>query len=642
MFNYLFQPIKIGNLELKNRFVVPAMVTQYCGEDGKPTERYIAYHEAKARGGWGLIITENHCVDELWGAYPKLPGIWEDGQIESHRVFTDRIHAAGAKVCCQIYHSGIISSLVRSGGQPAQAPSALRDKTRQDAPRAMTIEEIETLVEKFGNAAWRAREAGFDMVEIHAAHGYLINEFLSSFFNKRADRYGGSLNDRCRFMLEIIANVRKKVGPDYPLQLRVSAVEYLDGGLDIGQARAIAMLAEQAGINSIHVTYAVPSSTTQSVAPHSVPRADYVDVAAEIKKVVDIPVIAVGRINEPIIAEAVLKAAKSDLVAMGRASLADPELPNKAREGRLDEIRYCVGCIQGCRGENRKGDAGIRCLANPLLGYESRYDMAPVKEPKRILIAGGGVSGLQAAVTAAQKGHRITLCEEGEELGGQWAVAAMPPTKTEFQTVLIWLKNQLNVLGVDVRLNTAVTKELLAEEKPEVFLVATGSKPVMPQIPGIDLPHVVQAVEVLAGRVKSGNRVVIIGGGVVGAETADYVVKQGGKVFIIEMLAQLAMGGEPFTNEYLFARLADGGVEAITDATCIGIERGIVRYVRNGAESFLEAIDQVIVAVGVRKHNLLAEVGEQLGIRTVSIGDANGVKDGLRDIKEAFDTAIVL
>jgi 2,4-dienoyl-CoA reductase-like NADH-dependent reductase (Old Yellow Enzyme family)/thioredoxin reductase len=642
MFNYLFQRIKIGTLELKNRFVVPAMVTQYCGEDGKPNERYIAYHEAKAKGGWGLIITEATSVEQSWGSFLKQAGIWEDGQIDSHRIFTDRIHVAGGKVCCQIYHPGMFSNLKRTGGRPAQAPSALRAKTRTDVPKELTVAEIETLIEKFGDAALRAQKAGYDMVELHGAHGYIIQEFLSSFYNKRTDRYGGSLNNRFRFLREVIENVRRKTGSVYPLQLRLSAVEYIDGGLDIAQARAIAILAEQAGVNSLDIAFSLISSNVQAVGPYCEPRATYVENAAEIKKVVSIPVIAVGRINEPIIAEALLKAGKSDLVAMGRGSLADPELPNKAREGRLDEIMYCIGCVQGCRGENWKTDHGIRCLVNPMLGCECRYDLAPVKVPKRVLIAGGGVSGLQAAVTAAQKGHKATLCEKGAELGGQWALAAMVPTKTEFQTLLIWLKNQLETLKVDVRLHTTVTDGLLMKEKPDVFLVATGSKPVTPPIPGIDQPYVTQAAEVLAGRVNAGSRVAIIGGGAVGAETAEFIAKQGGKAFVIEMLPQLAQGAEPWTNAYLFVRLSDGGVEAFTETTCTEIEEGVVRYVRNGVEGALEGIDQVIIAVGVRKHNTLAEVGERLGIRTISIGDANGVKDGLRDIREAFDTAMAL
>ena len=299
----VFEPFKINQMELKNSMVVSAMVTNYCSEDGMATEKFIAYHEHKAKGGWGLIITEDYAVTPTAGGFKKLPGLWEDGQIESHKELTRRIHEAGGKIAAQIYHAGRETSSAITGEQPI-GPSALKDPTMPETPREMTVEEIHELVEQFGDCARRAKEAGFDAVEVHGAHGYLIGAFASPFSNKRSDEYGGTIRNRARFAMEIIENIKEKCGKDYPVLYRMSAVEYVPGGLDC-----------------IHCSQGVYASTYVIIPPSVVPRAAYVENAAEIKKVVDVPVIAVGRINDVEIAESVLQADKADLVTMARASL---------------------------------------------------------------------------------------------------------------------------------------------------------------------------------------------------------------------------------------------------------------------------------------------------------------------------------
>lgn len=635
----LFKPITIGTVEMKNRLVVPAISTQYCGRDGQATERYISYLEARAKGGWGLIITENYPVNEFGGATLSLPGLWSDEQIPSHRKLTERVHGHGAKICCQIYHAGRAAHPKIQDG-PKVAPSPIRDCTRKDLPRSLTRAEIHTIVEQFGAAALRAKRAGFDMVEIHGAHGYLVSQFLSGFSNKRTDEYGGSLHGRCRFLLEILEEVRGRVGSDFPIQLRISAAEGVDGGLSIGESQATALMAQAAGIAAIHVSQGCHANMADMISPYYVPRAAYAGNAAAVKAVVKIPVIGVGRINDPLIAEAVLASGAMDLVAMGRASLADPDLPRKAQTDSLDDIRYCFGCMQGCIGKG--GRRGIRCLANPELGQEFQTPRRLAETPRRILVAGGGIAGCEAAILAAQRGHRVSLLEASDYLGGQWRAAAMPPGKSELNTLLFRQSRQLVQLGVETRLRTPVTEELLRCEEPDLVIVATGGVPFRPPISGIDRPHVVPAADVLTGAVPAGSDIVVVGGGLVGAETADYAAQQGASVTILEMGPTVAGDGEPVPNQFLLRNLRQRRVRVYTEAVCTEIEELGVRFTQGGREHLIEHVNQVILAAGTRPVTELARVCERLGIWAVSVGDAARVKNGMQNIWEAFDLAAKL
>lgn len=353
-----------------------------------------------------------------------------DGQIESHRKLAERVHAAGGKIAAQIYHAGRETSSAVTGVQPV-APSAVREPSMPETPRELTIPEIHTLVEQFGDCAKRAKAAGFDAVEVHGAHGYLAGAFASPFSNKRSDEYGGTIRNRARFGMEIIRNIKEKCGKDYPVLYRISSVEYVPGGLDIEESKVIARLMEEAGADCIHCSQGVYASTHTIIPPSVFPRAGYVEHAAEMKKAVQIPVIAVGRINDVEIAESVLQSKKADLVTMARASLADPELPNKVLKGRGDEVIRCIGCLQGCIGENGKGN-GIRCLVNPLTGMEDEYDLTLAEKAKQVLVIGGGIAGCEAAISEALKGHKVTLIEKNDRLGGQWIPASVPIGKSEF------------------------------------------------------------------------------------------------------------------------------------------------------------------------------------------------------------------
>lgn len=634
----VFEPMKINGLELKNRIVVSAMVTNYCTPDGNATEKFIAYHEHKAKGGWGLIITEDYAVTPTAGGFVNLPGLWEDGQIESHRKLTERVHAAGGKIAAQIYHAGRETSSAVTGVQPV-APSAVREPSMPETPRELTIPEIHTLVEQFGDCAKRAKAAGFDAVKVHGAHGYLVGAFASPFSNKRSDEYGGTIRNRARFGMEIIRNIKEKCGEDYPVLYRISSVEYVPGGLDIEESKVIARLMEEAGADCIHCSQGVYASTHTIIPPSVFPRAGYVEHAAEMKKAVQIPVIAVGRINDVEIAESVLQSKKADLVTMARASLADPELPNKVLKGRGDEVIRCIGCLQGCIGENGKGN-GIRCLINPLTGMEDEYDLTPAEKAKQVLVIGGGIAGCEAAISAALKGHKVTLIEKNDRLGGQWIPASVPIGKSEFTSFLCWQKSMLEKMHVQILLNTTADAELIKLYEPDTVIIATGSRPFIPPIQGADQDFVVTAHDVLLGKTEPGNRVVVIGGGLVGAETADMLGQQCEQVTIIEMLSQIMKDGEAAPTKYMKERFSQNGVQIHTSTKLLEIGDHTVTAEKDGERFVLENIDTVIIAVGVKTDRTLLDSMEHVSCKVLKVGDANGVKNGYLGIREGYEAGL--
>lgn len=633
----IFEPLKLRNLELKNRMVVSAMVTNYCTPDGMATEKFIAYHEHKAKGGWGLIITEDYAITPAAGGFKNLPGLWEDAQIESHRELTRRVHEAGGRIAAQIYHAGRETTSQVTGEQPI-APSAVREPSMPETPRELSVAEIHELVQQFGDCARRAKEAGFDGVEVHGAHGYLVGAFASPFSNKRSDEYGGTIRNRARFGMEIIRNIKEKCGEDYPVIYRISSVEYVPGGLEIEESKVIARLMEEAGADCIHCSQGVYASTHTIIPPSVFPRAGYVDHAAEMKKAVKIPVIAVGRINDVKIAESVLESGKADLVTMARASLADPELPKKAAEGRYDEILRCIGCLQGCAGESGKGKC-VRCLVNPLTGMEDEYDMSPAEKAKKVLVIGGGVSGCEAAVAAALKGHKVTLIEKSGQLGGQWIPASVPVGKGEFTSFICWQKRMLEKMQVQVLLNTTADAELIQLYEPDTLILATGSQPFIPPIKGASQDFVVTAHEILLGKKEAGKKTVVIGGGLVGAETADMLGAQCEQVSIVEMLPQIMKDGEPSPARYMKERFEKNHVAIHTSTRVKEIGDHAVIGEKDGQELRIEA-DTVVIAVGVRTDRSLLDSLDGISCKTVLAGDANGVKNGYLGIREGFEAGL--
>jgi len=624
---------------IKNRFVVSPMVMNYCTADGRATETYIAYHEARAKGGWGLIITEDYAVDPASKAFVGIGGLWEDGQIPGHAELTRRVHAHGAAIFCQIYHAGRQATRGVTG-LDSYAPTAIACPFTGQMPHALTIEEIENIIEEFGDCAARAEKAGFDGVEIHGGHGYLIAQFMSSYSNKRFDKYGGSLYNRMRFPLAIVADIREKCGPDFPIQFRISADEYVPGGRTIEDTKAQLWMLEQAGVDSFDVSIGTDGSHHVMVAAPFAGHGWMTDHAAAVKKLVTKPVLTVGRINDPLVAEAVVASGKADGVAMGRGSLADPEMPNKAREGRFEDIIQCTGCMQGC--ESRViAQLPVRCTMNPRTGRENEFAITPAPEKKKVFVAGGGPAGMEAAIVAAQRGHQVSLFEKDERLGGQFYLAAVPPFKGEISSFLAWQRHTLEKLGVAVALKTPLTADVVREQQPDAVIVATGSTPVAMPISGLDRPFVVSAQDVLEGKVSLSGKVAVIGGGMIGCETANHLAHHGAKPTIIEMLCELA-GEEPLAiKRILFESLKERDVEIHCEYTVTGVTTDRqIEALQDGEKRVLGPFESIVLAGGMRPVNgLVAELQGLIG-NLQSVGDANGVRTALEALEEGYEAGL--
>ncbi|MBR4162875.1 MAG: FAD-dependent oxidoreductase, partial [Solobacterium sp.] len=625
MLQKVFTPMNIGTCTIKNRFAVPAMVTNYCDDDGMVTDRYIAYIAERAKGGFGLIITEDYAVTEHGKGYARIPGLWKDEQIEGSKKLTDAAHEYGAKIFCQMYHPGKQSTLLSTGGVQPVAPSAIKDPLCQTLPREITIDEIHTLVKEFGEAALRAKKAGFDGIEVHAGHGYLIAQFLSPFINKRTDEYGGCFENRVRFLDEVYAEIRKNVGEDFPIQIRFSANEFVAGGRTEAESYQLAMHVEELGFNSINVSNGVYASDAihQVIAPMAADHAFNMEAAMNIKKLVNIPVLVANRINNPNMAETLIAMGKTDFVCMGRGSIVDPELPNKAKEGRFDEINYCLGCLQGC-GNSLFFKGYVDCLVNPNVGLEYQNNLNKAEKAKKVMIIGGGPAGLMAARTAAQKGHDVTLFEKDSHLGGAFRAATYPMGKGELSTVISSYRAQCQKLGVKILMNTEVTEETIKEFSPEAIIIATGSKPLMPPIKGIDSPNVVTGEDILYGvKEPLPGPVVVCGGGEVGGETAEFIAETSFfPVTILEMQKDI-LNDMAFQNkDGLLKMLANKHVNVITNAKVSEITENGVSYTDpNGATVTVPAAT-VVSAFGYKAYNPLQETAEKLCSEVYVVGSA--------------------
>lgn len=619
MLKHLFSPLEIQGKTLKNRCVVPAMVMNYCNEDGTCTERFAAYHETKAKGGFGMIITEDFAVAPGGKGFKCLPGLWNDEQIPGFAAFTDRIHKHGAVIIAQIYHAG---RQTNAGviGQAPWAPSAIPCPFSPDMPHEMTQAEIQETVSQFGDCARRAKAAGFDGVEIHGAHGYLIAQFMSPYSNKRTDCYGGPLQNRMRFALEIIRDIRVKCGDDFIVGYRISCDEFVTGGRTIEDTKAIVPYLEAAGISYINATAGVYRSFDAVIPSMFTRHAWIADFAAEVKQITSLPVLSVGRYNDPRIADSVIASGKADMIAFGRQSLADPYTPVKAQEGRFDDIRTCIGCHHGCVGNLLKNVPGA-CILNPFLGKESEIKIEKTASPKNVMVIGAGPGGLEAAIYAAKRGHKVKVYEKERWAGGAFRLAAVPPGKGEITTFITWQLHELEALGVQVVLETEVTPELVALIKPDVIIAANGATPIVPKtIPGSDKPHVVTANDVLAGKVNTGNRVVVIGGGDVGAETANHLALYLKQVTLVEMLDDIAADEVVVPRWGLLEDIDRHKVRVCTGTTVQEIKDDGVVLAGNVNEEI--PADTVVLAVGSRPNKELGEALQAAGYDVRVIGDA--------------------
>jgi 2,4-dienoyl-CoA reductase-like NADH-dependent reductase (Old Yellow Enzyme family)/thioredoxin reductase len=637
MFEHLFTPIRIGKMEVKNRIGLPPMTVGYGTPDANLTDRHRAYYEARAKGGAGLIVTEAAAINanRKYGLFPL--GLYEDAQIPSWAKLADAVHPYGTKVGVQLMDPGPESIQMLTGTQPV-GPSAVVGRSHfRSLPRELSTGEVEAVVEDFAQAVRRARDAGLDCVQIHAAHGYaMVGSFLSPFFNKRTDRYGGSLEGRLQMLLEIIAAVRAEVGPDFPLMLRMSGDERRVGGRTLQETQFIARSLVEAGVDGLEISGgAIPTVFYAVVPPQGTELAPNANFAKAIKEVVDVPIICVGRINTPRLAEFVIATGRADLVSMGRALNADPEMPNKAAEGRLDEIRPCVGCNEGCISSVMKGlPAG--CILNTAAGKESEDFIVPAEQPKRVLVAGGGPAGMEAARVAALRGHDVTLCERRQKLGGQVNLASVAPFKQEISQVVGYLSREVEKAGVKVELGKEVTPSLVVELKPDTVIVATGATPLRPaSIPGIDGEKVVSAWEVLAGRSEAAiaGNVLIIGGGLVACELADFLADTHDNtgamptiVTMLEMQPLMAIQSVYEVRHLLMKRLHEKGVQMINGATVTEIfEDGAAYTTHDGKEESVRGAEYVILAMGSQPLDELSGKLEGRVPEIHVIGDAKEV-----------------
>lgn len=660
----LFKPIKINSLRIKNRIAMPAMHLGYC-ENGFVTDRLVDFYEERAKGGAGLIIVGGCAIDHH--GYPSMIIINDDKYIPGLSRLTAAVKKHGAAISAQLFHAGRYSYSFMFGVEPV-APSPVPSSLTRVTPRELTGEEVLNMIESFGAAALRAKQAGFDAVEVIASAGYLISQFLSPITNLRRDKFGGDLENRMLFGIEVAKNIRQKVGPDFPVIFRVGGNDFMPGGNTNDEIKLFCKELEKAGVDAINVTGGWHETLVPQITM-GVPRGNYVYLATRIKQLVNIPVIACNRINDPVLADSFLFDGLADMVGMARGLIADPELPLKAAGGRLGDIRRCIGCNQGCLDAVFSGHM-VTCLVNARAGRESELQTAPAGRLKIVLVVGGGPAGLEAARVAAGRGHRVTLWEKTCSLGGQLNIAAIPPGREEFSLLVNYFACQMEALGVQVELNKEATVENVLEFGADAVIVATGASPISPPIQGSNGENVVQAWDVLSSKVNTGHKVAIIGGGAVGCETALFLARKGTispetmhflalnraetwerlvklaskgikEVTVIEMRRSAGADIGQSTRWTILQDLHRYGVKVITGAVAEEIKPSGV-YIKKGEQRELVEADTVVMAVGSRPESSLCEMLKENVKEIYMVGDAVSPRKALDAIYDGFTAGEVL
>ncbi len=630
---------------------MPPMHSGYCSAEGTVSQQLIDYYEARAKGGAGLIIVEAATPNVNRKYFPNTLGIYDDRFIPGWQKLVEKVKSHGAKIAVQVMEPGP-GAYSFLNGVPNIGPSPVAPRDIRETPRQMTLKEIQEVVQDYAVAAERIKKAGFDAVQIHAAHQYaMLGSFLSAMYNKRTDAYGGSLEGRVKLLADVLRGIRNRIGRDFPIIVRISGEDHYSGGRTLQETQIIAPLIVEAGADALEISGGtIPEKFDAVVPPSGTPLAVNADCAAGIKRMVDVPIICVGRINSPQVAEFVLKTGKADLVSMGRALIADPDLPRKAREGHFEDIAPCVADNQGCL-VNPFGKKSASCLINPARGRERELELVPTTNPRNLLVVGGGPAGLETARVAALRGHKVVLCEKEDILGGQINIASVAPGKQELSQLIQYLSLQSKKAGVDIKLNTEVTPAMVRELKPDAVVVATGARPLIPDtIPGINRKNVISAWDVLAGKkVKKAKNVVVIGGGSVGCETADFLASLGDNlmvgrtsVTIVEMLSKVALDMSTQGRHLLMERLRAKGVQILrsTEVKEI-IDRGVVIR-KNDQEKTLAEVDVIILAVGVASNDNLSDEIRQSVPDIHVIGDARKTRRAIEAVFEGRETGLRL
>ncbi len=657
----LFSPIRVNGVTLRNRIVMPAFGLKYCGIDRKPSERLAAFYEARAKGGCGLIVIGGVGID-LVGSGLMVPSIESDDFITPWKSLIERVHTHGAALFLQLFHAGRYQHSMLAKGQQSVAPSAVASRYTGETPRELLESEILDIEEKFAQAARRAREAGADGVELIASAGYLICQFLSPLTNHRTDRYGGDFENRCRFGVEVITRVRQAVGPQFPISVRISGNEFMPEGNGSREIIEVCRTFEAAGADMFNVTGGWHETRVPQL-PSMVPPGAFSYLARRIKAGVRVPVVASNRIVTPEQAASMLDEGSCDLVSVGRAQIADPEWAAKAMESRGNQIRPCVGCLQGCL-DRLFVMQPVQCLCNPMAGFEGSRRNQPAEVRKRVAVVGAGPAGMEAALTAHRRGHDVLLMERDLEVGGQLPLVAAPPGREDFRRLLDYYRGALAREGVAVRLGSAATPDAIRDFGAQTVILATGARPIRPAIPGIDLPHVLDAWEVLLGQRVNGRRVVVLGGGAVGIEVALHLAARGtidGETLkflfrhdaeSVEVLKELILRGSldvsvvemrkkigedvGHTTRWVFLKeLEQHGVLQLPATRVTAITAEAVECEKQGEKVLLPA-DTVVCALGARSVNELAEPLKTAGFEVRVIGDAVKPRNIMEAVHEGF------
>lgn len=662
MTDRLFTPITINQMEVKNRIYVPAMHLGMA-VDFQVTDQIVEFYAVRARGGAGMIVVGNATVDDVSGNSQYI-GAHRDAFIPGLTRLADAIKENGARAVVQLNHAGRYShSFLMEGRQPV-APSAIASNMTREVPVALDLAGIRKVVASFAEAAARVKACGYDGVEVLNGTGYLISEFLSPVTNHRTDAYGGSFENRIRFGVEVMTAIREAVGPDYPVLARLDNNDFMEGGQRQEELTEYAkILVEKCGVDALCIKgnwheARVPQLTT------NVPRGTYAYLARNVKRVVDVPVIASHRIHSPEVARKILKDGFCDMVAMGRSIIADPDMPAKAQAGKENEIVHCIACGQGCFDSLFRLES-VKCLCNPKAGFEGEKAITPAADAKKVMVIGGGAAGMSAALAAAERGHMVSLYEKSDRLGGQLFLAATPPGREEFLELAEDYATQIGLSPVKVHLNTEVTESVLDYETPDTVILATGAMPVTPPIPGADLPHVAQAWDVLLGKVETGEKVVVIGGGAVGVETAMFLAEEGTlsgeaikfllvnkaetyetiydlatrgskEITILEMGGKIGNGIGKSTKWVMRQEMSRQRITSQVGARALEITTDHVK-VQIGEEVHTIPADSVVLAAGAVPVNGLTQILEEKGISYQMAGDANGIALAYDAVHQGFD-----
>lgn len=671
-FPLLFSPLDIGHITIQNRIVMPAMNLSYS-DDGSINDQLLNFYKERAISEIGLIIIGGCYIDRVGMGIPMMIAIDDDKYIDKLRWFTDMIHECSkTKVAAQLYHAGRYAFEILTGIQPVSSAEKYSTFSKQ-MPRALETDEIPGVVQKFADAAARAKQANFDAVEILGSAGYLIDQFLSPLLNDRTDEYGGSLENRMRFPIQVIDAVRNTVGDDMTILMRYSGSDLVEGSNTLKDKVEIAPHLAAAGLDAINVTGGWHEAKVPMITMN-VPQGTFAYFAREIKKAVNIPVFASNRINDPFIAERILQENDADAVCIGRGLIADPEFAIKAREGRLREIRKCIGCNQGCF-DAVFNKTIVRCLRNPVAGWEGKYPIIHTDAPLNVVIIGAGVAGLECARTAAMRGHSVSIYEKNGMIGGQALFAGAPPGREAIADMVTWYEDEMERLHVPIQLNQEMSVDAISNLAPDVVILATGAKAGKPPIEGIDLPMVHFAWEFLdpAKRIFPGSRCAVIGGGATGVETALALAEFGAlrpdvagflnyygimdaeeawkatrtqrKVYILELLDKIGMNFGKSTRWVMLQDLDKHDIETILTAKVSQIiqqdnGKAEIRYSIGDQESILQDIDSIFVATSIKSENSLEKSLKEAGFKVRMIGDAKKTADLMNSIHDGFKSGL--